>query len=167
MRLVLSIALALAVASPASAGVRDRIQDRKDARNPTSTYRSYSATVQTPTTFATASGYSYRTTLAVDALDEVNVKRASRGLPPFARDAALTVGAMRCAEARATSLSFGHTPNDFAYLPPGASCSATGCAAWVPSMGWGSCATYEPYRVAGAAWVMGADGRRYMSLFVR
>lgn len=104
---------------------------------------------------------------AADALDEVNATRARRGLPPFARDDNLTRGAMGCAQARAARLMSGHTGNDFAFLPPGAACSATGCAAWHTSMGWGSCCTYDGYRFAGAAWAMGPDGRRYMSLFVR
>ena len=104
---------------------------------------------------------------AVDALDEVNATRARRGLPPFMRDENLTRGAMGCAQARAARLSFGHTSNDFAFQPPGTPCSATGCAAYPSSYGWMSCATYDSYRSAGAAWAMGVDGKRYMSLFVR
>jgi hypothetical protein len=30
-----------------------------------------------------------------------------------------------------------------------------------------SCCVYENYTYAGAAWVSGRDGRRYMHLFVR
>jgi hypothetical protein len=129
--------------------------------------------VPTATTTVVQANYFSPTTPAVnsagaaDALDEVNMARARRGLPPFARDESLTVGAMGCAQARAARFMVGHTGNDFAFLPPGASCSSTGCAAWPASMGWGSCCTYEGYRFAGAAWAMGADGKRYMSLFVR
>jgi hypothetical protein len=129
------------------------------------------AAVPTPTVvqaqYTPASTPMFNGAGAVDALDEVNATRARRGLPPFARDENLTRGAMGCAQARAARLSFGHTANDFAFLPPGTPCSATGCAAYPSSYGWMSCATYDSYRSAGAAWAMGADGKRYMSLFVR
>ena len=101
------------------------------------------------------------------ALDEVNATRAARGLPPYTEDPALTTAAEGVAEYRAAHLVAGHTANDFAFLPAGATATAAGCAAWEPSLGWGSCATYESHRYAGAAWKMGADGRRYMHLFVR
>lgn len=104
---------------------------------------------------------------AEDALAEVNAARAARGLPPFQRDDGLMQAAYSCAQARASVLWDGHTRNDFAALPAGAYARATGCAAWSPSMGWGSCCTYENYSYAGAAYVMGRDGRRYMHLFVR
>lgn len=100
-----------------------------------------------------------------DALDEVNAKRASRGLRPYIRDANLTEGARRLAAARAGGLVFGHLQNDFAYIPGSAAC--TGCAAYPPSYGWMSCAVYDNYTYAGAAWVMGRDGKRYMHLCLR
>lgn len=105
-----------------------------------------------------------------DALDEVNAKRAARGLRPFVRDEGLTRAAEACAQFRAANRLFGHVGGqlgDFAFLPPGVKCDATGCAAYPPSYGWLSCCTYDPYTVAGAAWVMGADGNRYMQLCVR
>lgn len=102
-----------------------------------------------------------------DALDEVNALRAARGLRPFLRDDALTAGARACAAARAARLQFGHTANDFAFLPPGAAASAAGCAAYPAGYGWMSCCVYESATYGGAAWVTGADGRRYMQLFVR
>jgi hypothetical protein len=102
-----------------------------------------------------------------DALDEVNAARAARGLRPFIKDDDLTAGAINVADYRAERLMAGHTANDFAGLPPGSSASSAGCAAWEPSMGWGSCCTYENFTYAGAAWAMGRDGRRYMHLFVR
>lgn len=102
-----------------------------------------------------------------DGLDEVNALRAARGLRPFVRDAALTDGARACAAARAARGQFGHTANDFAFLPPGASASAAGCAAYTASYGWMSCCVYDSATYGGAAWVTGADGRRYMQLFVR
>ena len=104
---------------------------------------------------------------ASTALAEVNAARAQRGLPPYAEDTALTAAAEGAAEYRAAHLIAGHTANDFAFLPAGAPATAAGCAAWEPSLGWGSCATYESHSHAGAAWRMGADGRRYMHLFVR
>jgi uncharacterized protein YkwD len=104
---------------------------------------------------------------AVDALAEVNSVREARGLPPYAKDDGLTQAAMSAARFRAERRMTGHTPNDFAHIPQGASANAAGCAAWSPEMGWGSCCTYENWRHAGAAYVVGEDGRRYMHLFVR
>jgi hypothetical protein len=104
---------------------------------------------------------------AGDGLDEVNAKRAARGLRPFIRDAGLTQAASACAAFRAERGLFGHTSNDFAFLPPGATAASTGCAAYPASYGWMSCCVYEGYAFAGAAWVTGRDGRRYMHLLVR
>jgi hypothetical protein len=102
-----------------------------------------------------------------DGLDEVNAKRAARGLRPFVRDESLTQAAQACAAFRAEHGLFGHTSNDFAFVPPGAVASSAGCAAYPASYGWMSCCTYDSYTYAGAAWVTGRDGRRYMQLFVR
>jgi len=102
-----------------------------------------------------------------DALAEVNATRAARGLPPYIHDAGLTAAAAACAGFRAARLIEGHTSNDFAAVPAGTFASASGCAAWEPGLGWGSCCTYDRYTYAGAAYVMGRDGRRYMHLFVR
>lgn len=102
-----------------------------------------------------------------DALDEVNAKRAARGLRPFVRDESLTQAARSCAAFRAGHGLFGHTSNDFSFLPPGASASAAGCAAYPASYGWMSCCTYDSYTYGGAAYVTGSDGKRYMHLFVR
>lgn len=102
-----------------------------------------------------------------DALDEVNATRAQRGLRSFIKDDLLTIAAKNAASIRASSLIAGHTSNDFNCIPSGGSASAAGCAAWTPDWGWGACCTYESYTYAGAAWVMGRDGRRYMHLFVR
>ena len=104
---------------------------------------------------------------AQEALDEVNAARAARGLPPFVRDDGLTQAALTIATQRASRRIAGHTANDFSGLPPGVSARAAGCAAWPPSLGWGSCCTYDRYTHAGAAWAIGGDGRRYMQLFVR
>jgi hypothetical protein len=104
---------------------------------------------------------------AVDGLDEVNAKRAARGLRPFIRDEGLTIAARGAAIFRARYGMFGHTSNDFAFLPAGHSAASAGCAAYPSSYGWMSCCTYENYTYAGAAWVTGADGRRFMHLYVR
>jgi len=101
------------------------------------------------------------------ALDEVNAARARRGLRPFLHDPQLTLAAQQCAQVRASRRIAGHLANDFAYLPPGSTARSAGCGAMEPSWGWGTCCTYENYTYAGAAWVMGADGKRYMHLFVR
>jgi hypothetical protein len=100
-------------------------------------------------------------------LDEVNAKRAARGLRPFLRDDGLTQAAKACAEYRAAHRLFGHTSNDFAFVPTGTVARSAGCAAYPASYGWMSCCVYENYTYAGAAWVTGDDGRRYMHLFTR
>lgn len=102
-----------------------------------------------------------------DGLDEVNAKRAARGLYPFARDEGLTQAARSCAAFRAEHFLFGHTGNDFAFVPAGTPASSAGCAAYPAEYGWMSCCVYDNYTYAGAAWVTGRDGRRYMQLFVR
>lgn len=105
--------------------------------------------------------------VARDALDEVNAARAKRGLRPFIRDENLTMGAKTAAAVRAMRRIAGHLPNDFAYLPAGTTAAAAGCGALDPSWGWGSCCTYENWTYAGAAVILGDDGKRYMHLFVR
>lgn len=104
---------------------------------------------------------------ADDALHEVNAERVRRGLRPYQPDPSLNHAAQSCARIRAANFIRGHLSNDFAYLPSGATASAAGCGALEPSWGWGTCCTYDNYTYAGAAWVMGTDGRRYMHLFVR
>lgn len=107
------------------------------------------------------------TTGSDDALDEVNAYRAKRGLPAFKHDAQLTIAAKRAAETRAKALWDGHLANDFACLPSGATADAAGCGALEDSFGWGTCCADDNYSHAGAAWVRGSDGRRFMHLFVR
>lgn len=102
-----------------------------------------------------------------DALAEVNAARAKRGLRPFQHDPQLTQAALQCAQIRASRRIAGHLANDFAYLPAGSTARSAGCGAMESSWGWGTCCTYENYTYAGAAWVMGSDGKRYMHLFVR
>jgi len=103
-----------------------------------------------------------------DALAEVNAVRAQRGLHPYQHDPLLHQAARAAAKQRAARLISGHLPeSDFSYVPSGGSATAAGCAAWTPDWGWGACCTYDNYTYAGASWVMGQDGRRYMHLFVR
>jgi len=105
-----------------------------------------------------------------DALDEVNQARAARGLPPYARDPNLTAAALAAARYRASVLLAGHVMSgrgDFQFLPAGTSAAAAGCAALEPSWGFQACAQFERWTYAGAAWVIGRDGRRYSHLFVR
>ncbi len=104
---------------------------------------------------------------AGDGLAEVNAQRAARGLRPYVRDEGLTLAASACAKYRAAHWLFGHTGNDFQFLPSGSSASAAGCAAYPARDGWLSCCTFDNHTYAGAAWVTGADGKRYMHLFVR
>jgi hypothetical protein len=102
-----------------------------------------------------------------DGLDELNALRAEHGLPALQYDEGLARAAGGCAIYRAQRLMTGHTSNDFAALPAGVQAAAAGCAAWPPQWGWGSCAKFKNWRYAGAAWVMGRDGRRYMHTFYK
>ncbi len=102
-----------------------------------------------------------------DGLAEVNAARTKRGLRPFLPDPLLYQAARTCAKIRSTNRIEGHLSNDFAHLPSGSSATSAGCGALEPSWGWGTCCTYDNYTYAGAAWLMGADGKRYMHLFVR
>ena len=82
----------------------------------------------------------------------------------------LTQAAAACAKIRAANFIDGHLGgpmSDFSYLPAGVSASAAGCGALEPSWGWWTCFMDDYYTYAGAAWVMGANGKRYMHLFVR
>jgi hypothetical protein len=112
----------------------------------------------------------YFTLAATDALDEVNQYRATKGLPPFQRDEKLSQAAAACADYRAAKLIEGHVfengRTDYSFLPAGAQAAATGCAAWTPDWGWGSCCSEEKWTYAGAAYTFGRDGQRYMHLFV-
>lgn len=100
----------------------------------------------------------------IDALDEVNRARARRGLRPFIRDNGLSQAAAKAASERGRNRIKGHTNNDFKYSR---NATSAGCGAMEPSWGWNTCCTYENHTYAGAAYVMGADGNRYMHLYVR
>jgi hypothetical protein len=150
-----------AVAVDAEAGpFRRRVQ-------PAYSPPSYAAPVTHTSNYTPSTDAAAPTAGAGDGLDEVNARRAARGLRPYVRDDALTQAAKACAAFRAERGLFGHTSNDFAFLPPGATAASAGCAAYPPSHGWMSCCVEENYTYAGAAYVTGADGRRYMQLYVR
>ena len=104
---------------------------------------------------------------APDALAQVNALRAARGLSPYEHDPQLHEAAKACAAHRARYRIAGHTANDFAFLPAGASAPSSGCAAWPKGSGFGSCCIYDGYRYAGAATVLGTDGIEYHHIFVR
>lgn len=101
-----------------------------------------------------------------DALDAVNALRASRGFRPYLRDEGLLAGARAAARFRAERRIWGHTNNDFGFLPLGTSAAAAGCAANEMSWGFMACAIYENHTYAGAAWVE-VNGYLYCHLFVR
>jgi hypothetical protein len=73
-----------------------------------------------------------------DAIDEVNARRASKGLRPFISDPTLAKAALACARHRAANLIRGHC-NDFSFVPAGYPHGPAGCACWEPGTGWGSC----------------------------
>lgn len=106
-------------------------------------------------------------TTATEALDEVNAIRAKRGLRPYVKDDGLTAAAIGCAEFRASNRIAGHTRNDFQFVPGGSTARAAGCAANGPQHGFMACCVYDGYTYAGAAKVLGADGKLYCHLYVR
>lgn len=170
LRSLAALAACVLFASVADAGpLRNRLRARAQPCNVQSTYeRSLSVTPSGAATLTTTA----TTTVSVPgddagALAEVNAKRAARGLRPLIHDPALTEGAQRVAAFRAERSLFGHTANDFAFLPFGARASSAGCAAYQSSYGWMSCCVYDNATFGGAAWVMGRDGKRYMHLFIR
>ena len=133
---------------------------------------SYYTPATTPSDGVQVASYTPATTFdpstsAFDGLDEVNAKRAARGLRPFIRDEGLMQAARATAAYRAAYGLFGHTSNDFGFIPAGSSAASAGCAAYPAEYGWMSCCTYDNYTYGGAAYVTGRDGRRYMHLFVR
>lgn len=161
-----SLAFLVALASTDSTDAANR--RRTPVRQPLRYATPQQPLVHSNPTISTAAGAStVISTNATDALDELNAQRAARGLRPYLRDHNLTLGAMNVAKFRAERRMQGHTKSDFSGLPLGTTAAAAGCAAWPPSLGWGSCCTYENHRFAGAAWAMGADGLRYMQLFVK
>lgn len=118
-------------------------------------------------TVTTTADTTIASSAAGDGLDEVNAQRAARGLRAYVRDESLTQAARSCAAYRAQHGMFGHTSNDFSFVPSGSSATSAGCAAYPASYGWMSCCVYDNYTYGGAAWVTGSDGRRYMHLYVR
>jgi hypothetical protein len=146
--------------------IRDRLRGPVPVFAAQSRASSVSVTPQS-VTVSQSNTTTVTTMSAMSAMSEVNAARVARGLRPYVEDQLLTQGALRCAMQRAAGLIRGHTPNDFAFLPAGVSASAAGCGALEASWGWQSCCTYDRYTYAGAAVVIGRDGRRYMHLFVR
>lgn len=104
---------------------------------------------------------------AEPALDEVNALRKAKGLKPYLIDSGLQLGAEKCADYRAAHLIEGHTRNDFRFLPLKVEAEAAGAGAAVPKAGWLSCCVYEDWDYAGAAYKVGKNGKRYMTIFVR
>lgn len=170
MKWLCTLTVFVAVSDVSQAGFRSRRQQPQ-----TTSHQSYQSSHQSG--YSSGPGYqsSYQSSqssyesssVSTDPLSEVNELRARRGLRPFIRDEALTQAASRCAGVRAMHRLFGHTNNDFSFLPPGAHAASAGCAAYPASYGWMSCCTYDNYTYAGAAYAVGADGKRYMQLFVR
>jgi hypothetical protein len=110
----------------------------------------------------------YKLPKASGALSVLNADRASRGLHAYAEDPLLTHAAVAAATFRAERGIEGHTGNDFQFLPAGAYSPAAGCACWANDGSFGACCMHDTqWRYAGAATVIGRDGRAYHHLFVR
>lgn len=165
--LVCATLILLAVcASPADAWPRRRAVASYQTCSTCTTQTSFSASCANGRCEVSAS-VSVTTAPAGDALAQLNAQRAARGLRPYQHDPLLAEAAARCAAFRAERRITGHTSNDFAFLQ-GVTAAAAGCAAWPQGIGFGACEMYAPnYTHAGAAWVVGADGRVYCHLFVR
>lgn len=166
-KVILSLAAVLFLSSAADAAGRRQVSRARSST--TTTVRTHSqpgSTRQISEAFR-QNGYAF----GEDALSEVNADRAAWGLPLLRNDPQLAIAAEQCAITRAKYRVAGHLTGgggDFAYLPPGAHADAAGCGALEPSWGWGTCCTDERgYTWAGAAVVMGNDGKRYMHIFCR
>lgn len=102
-----------------------------------------------------------------DAFEELNAYRAANRLPPFTRDEGLFRAALAAATTRARQRLFSHTPNDFAFVPAGCKADSAGCAAYPASYGIMACGLRDDHTHAGAAVVMGDDGKAYWHVFYR
>lgn len=166
MKSLLIVLVSLVALVDVQAGPPRRYRNRVQYQQPQVQY-------QQPTTVVSSAPVSAESTKSLtgsdDALDEVNAERAKRGLRPFINDPLLNKAAQAAARQRAARRIHGHLPeSDFSYVPAGGQASAAGCGALELSWGWGTCCTYESqWTYAGAAYVMGNDGLRYMHLFVR
>ena len=157
MRLILSALVVLLLVPDMQAGGRRR-------------QRQYVQQVAAQPMHMVPGPYAGKDSSETNALAELNAARAKYNLKPYLPDPGLTQAANTCAERRASRLIAGHLPEGdlSTCVPSGVHAEAAGAAAWEPSSGWGSCCTYATeFTYAGAAWRMGRDGRRYMSLFVR
>jgi hypothetical protein len=166
------VALCLIAAADATAGWRDRRAARSHPVTTTTTSQSSQYATQcangvcTTSSSVETSSVTTTTVGANDALASVNAKRAARGLRPYVMCPLLTAAAERAASFRAANLMFGHTANDFSFLE-GTSATAAGCAAYPIEYGFMSCAMYDSYTYAGAAWVRGRDGKMYCHIYVK
>ena len=103
---------------------------------------------------------------AVDAMADVNARRAAAGLKPFILDPELMEAAKNAASCRASILCTGHLQNDYAAGGPGYPASVSGCGVMQYGM-FLSCGSEDRKTYAGAAKALGKDGRWYCHLFVR
>jgi hypothetical protein len=104
-----------------------------------------------------------------DALDDANSQRQRKGLPAFIRDDAMTEAAKACATYRAQRRIEGHVRGgmgDFQFVPKGSWADAAGCSVRDPGDPFATCCLFERWKYAGAAKVIGPDGREYHHLFV-
>lgn len=102
-----------------------------------------------------------------DALDELNARRQVRGLRPYLRDETMTLAAARCALVRAHYRIRGHLLDEYS-TPWTGGARSTGCAGNEVRHGFMACNDdATQYTYAGAAYVVGSDGRLYCHLFVR
>lgn len=102
---------------------------------------------------------------AIDAIADLNARRAMYHLPPFKTDPVLLQAAMKAASCRAALRCAGHLKNDYDASTIGYPQAVSGCGVY--NMMFLSCGSDDRKQFAGAAKALGTDGKWYCHLFVR
>lgn len=102
---------------------------------------------------------------AIDAMADLNARRAMYRLPPMKTDPVLLQAAMKAASCRAALRCAGHLLNDYDASTIGYPYCVSGCGVY--NMMFLSCGSDDRKQYAGAAKALGTDGKWYCHLFVR
>lgn len=102
---------------------------------------------------------------AVDAMSDLNKRRAMYGLPPMKTDPVLLQAAMNAASCRAALRCEGHLKNDYDASSVKYPQVVSGCGVY--NMMFLSCGSDDRKQFAGAAKALGSDGKWYCHLFVK
>lgn len=101
----------------------------------------------------------------VDAMADLNARRAMYHLPPFKTDPQLLQSAMNAASCRAALRCEGHLRNDYDASSVKYPQAVSGCGVY--NYMFLSCGSDDRKQFAGAAKALGSDGKWYCHLFVR